>query len=318
MSFFRYPGGKSKLRNQIVDKLSKISKLSNLEYREPFFGGGSIGLKLLQDDLDLKSIWINDFDPGISCLWTTLINRPDLLKNKVQSFKPSVEEFYKLKKELTSEPPNFTSDVIIANFGFKKLAIHQISYSGLGTKSGGPLGGENQLSKYPIDCRWSPNYICKKIDILSEKFNRLKIRYQKCTNLDFEEVISNEENKAIIYLDPPYFVKGNDLYQCGFTENDHKRLANTLRKSKHQWVLSYDNCKEIHELYSWANIDFIDEINYSITALKDKETGERISRTKSELLISNNLFIKDNINVDSIKHVYSEVYQQPTDCASIV
>lgn len=25
---------------------------------------------------------------------------------------------------------------------FKKLAIHQISYSGFGTKSGGPLGGE--------------------------------------------------------------------------------------------------------------------------------------------------------------------------------
>ena len=30
---------------------------------------------------------------------------------------------------------------------FKKLAIHQISYSGLGTKSGGPLGGEKQQSK---------------------------------------------------------------------------------------------------------------------------------------------------------------------------
>jgi len=43
--------------------------------------------------------------------------------------------------------------------GFKKLAIHQISYSGLGTKSGGPLGGKSQESIYKIDCRWSPKHI---------------------------------------------------------------------------------------------------------------------------------------------------------------
>jgi site-specific DNA-adenine methylase len=48
-SFFRYPGGKSKLRAQIVDCLSTQAYESGLEYREPFFGGGSIGLKLLAD-----------------------------------------------------------------------------------------------------------------------------------------------------------------------------------------------------------------------------------------------------------------------------
>jgi DNA adenine methylase len=285
--FFRYPGGKSKLRKQIVSKLKEVAVYDNLEYREPFFGGGSIGLLLLEEKLDLQKIWINDFDLGISALWTTLISRPDLLKMHVEKFQPSIEMFDEYKLELTSTPsPKLISDTDIANFGFKKLAIHQISYSGLGTKSGGPLGGRDQKSNYKIDCRWSPKYICKKIDILHQRFSRLAVRNSICTNLDFSELINDNTNNAIIYLDPPYFVKGNDLYQHGFAENDHIRLADCLRNTKHQWVLSYDDCPEIRKYYEWANIEEINGVNYSITATKDKETGERKSRSKLELLIS--------------------------------
>ena len=285
MSFFRYPGGKSKLRSKIASKLNDIASTVDLEYREPFFGGGSIGLKLLQDKSDLKRMWINDFDTGVSCLWTTLINRPDLLKDRVIKFIPSTESFYKFKDELTDKPPEFTSDTIIANYGFKKLAIHQISYSGLGTKSGGPLGGIKQASDYKIDCRWSPEYICKKIDLLHNQFSKLNIREKKCTNLDFINLILDKEHDAIIYLDPPYFDKGSDLYQCSFTEQDHHRLAEALKETNHRWVLSYDDCGEIRKLYMWADIEEIKEVSYSITALKDKNTGERSSRTKGELLI---------------------------------
>lgn len=285
MSFFRYPGGKSKLRNRIAVKLNEISNTCDLEYREPFFGGGSIGLKFLQDKQDLKRMWINDFDPGISCLWTALIKNPDFLKDLVVKFNPTTEAFYKFKKELTDKPPQFTSDTIIVNYGFKKLAIHQISYSGLGTKSGGPLGGEKQSSDYKIDCRWSPKYICKKIDILHNRFSKISIREDKCTDFDFEKLILDETHDAIIYLDPPYFDKGKDLYQYSFTNNDHQRLAEMLKKTKHQWVLSYDDCEEIRAFYDWADIELIHEVGYSITATKNKTTGERVSRTKSELLI---------------------------------
>ncbi|RTK95543.1 MAG: DNA adenine methylase [Neisseriaceae bacterium] len=287
MSFFRYPGGKSKLRSQIAFELNKIASDANVEYREPFFGGGSIGLLVLEERPELEKIWINDFDLGISSLWTTLIRRPDLLKDQVEKFQPSVEIFDEYKKELTETPlPKLNSDIEIAKFGFKKLAIHQISYSGLGTKSGGPLGGRKQKSAYKIDCRWSPKYICKKIDVLHLQFSKLSVRNNICTNLDFSELISDNSHEAIIYLDPPYFVKGNELYQHGFTESDHVRLADCLKKTKHQWVLSYDDCPEIRKYYDWASIEEINGVNYSITATKNKETGERKSRSKLELLIS--------------------------------
>lgn len=263
--FFRYPGGKSKLQDKII---SKFGDIKNFEYREPFFGGGSIGIKLLQN---LEKIWINDFDIGISALWTSAIKYPEQLKNLINNFSPSVENFYIFKEELINK-----NDLEIVELGFKKLAIHQMSFSGLGTKAGGPIGGKEQRSKYLVNCRWSPNYICKKIDFINKEFNDVFIRQNCCTNLDFSEIINDTNCDAFLYLDPPYYEKGNELYQFGFSDKDHVRLADCLKNTSHKWVLSYDNHPRIHELYSWANIEKIFDIKYSI----------KKSRRKEELLIT--------------------------------
>ena len=282
---FRYPGGKSKLKNQIAAAINKVS-FDSSEYREPFFGGGSIGTVILESNPNIKEVWINDYDLGIACLWTSLIRYPNCLKNLVNDFTPTVQSFYDFKEELIGVKPVFKfDDDEIVDYGFKKLAIHQISYSGLGTKSGGPLGGRDQKSAYKIDCRWSPKYICKKIDLLHRRFLKFSIKNNACTNLDFSELI-NDSCDSTIYLDPPYFQKGNDLYQHGFTIEDHIRLADCLKKTKNNWILSYDDCPEIRKYYEWANIQEIEGVAYTITATKDKETGERKSRSKLELLIS--------------------------------
>jgi DNA adenine methylase len=298
MSLFRYPGGKSKLRNQIIAKLNVIAYGNDLEYREPFFGGGGIGLKLMETPKEprtfsVSKLWINDKDLGISCLWTSVIKHPDMLKSMVAEFNPSQKHFDDFKKILVDTEVSPDTDLGVVKHGFMKLAIHQISYSGLGTKSGGPLGGRKKENisgrgrtdevPYPIDCRWSPENICKKIDTLHDRFSPLCVRNSSCTSLDFEDVINDRETDAVIYLDPPYYEKGNDLYQHGFFTEDHIRLSETLKKTTHRWVLSYDDCPEIRKLYRWANIKTIKEVGYSITATKDGE--KRKSRTKSELFI---------------------------------
>jgi DNA adenine methylase len=307
-SFFRYPGGKTKLKSQIISWINAIIDNNDLEYYEPFFGGGSIGLKVLEDNPSIKKIWINDKDLGISSLWTTVINNPDLLKSLVINFTPSIEKFDEFKNILIKEHTELKTEQEIAKYGFMKLAIHQISYSGLGTMSGGPLGGRKKENvagrgstneiKYPIDCRWSPKYICKKIDHLHKKLSSFSIKYNKCTNFDFADIINSKE-KAMIYLDPPYFIKGNDLYHHGFTLEDHIRLANILKDINHQWILSYDDCPEIRELYNWADIQNINNVNYSITALKNKETGKRLARKKEELLIfPKNCIVEEEVIIE--------------------
>ena len=173
---------------------------------------------------------------------------------------------------------------MIVDIGFKKLGIHQISYSGLGTMSGSPLGGVAQQSRYTIGCRWSPERVCKKVDEIHEMFAAVAVRGNCCTNLDFADMIEDTTCRSLLYLDPPYYVKGSDLYQHGFTTADHLRLADALRTTEHAWVLSYDDCSEVRRMYEWAKVEPLD-VNYSITAIKNKNTGKRLSRTKTELLI---------------------------------
>lgn len=267
---FRYPGGKNKLSDPILYKLKSLYN-DNLEYREPFFGSGSIGISILNyKTIPFKNIWINDYDNGISALWTSVIKHPVELRDMIQEFKPSVDIFYEFKNDLLNK-----STKNILELGFKKLVIHQLSYSGLGTKSGGPLGGKNQLSKYNIGCRWSINNLFKNINKIHKLLLSVNIYNNSCTNYDFCELIKNEKTKALIYLDPPYFYKGNELYQFGFSLNDHERLALALKNTNHKWLLSYDDCSEIRKLYDWAKIETL-SIKYSISG----------ATIKNELLIS--------------------------------
>jgi DNA adenine methylase len=281
MSFFRYPGGKAKIRKDIINSLVSKLDTSHIQYREPFFGGGSIGLNFLELNTHINNFWINDKDVGITCLWLSVLNYPEELINQVKFFKPSTEFFYTTKKELLNlkEIPKTKNKIV--DIGFKKIAIHQISYSGLGTKSGGPLGGEKQLSKYKINCRWSPDYISKKILKLNTLFADKII---KCTNFNFESIITDESCPSLLYVDPPYYEKGEDLYQHSLNESEHKHLAELLKNTTHTWVLSYDDCEIIRDYYSWATVKTID-IMYSITSTKDTKTAKRLSRKKQELII---------------------------------
>jgi len=283
MSFFRYPGGKTKLLSKITDALLLESSFlpCGYEYREPFFGGGGIGIPFC-DVARPSKMWVNDRDEGIAALWTALLCSPEAFKQRVLNFVPSVEVFDLFTDNLKTRCPDWRSNESIVDFGFMKLVVHQLSYSGLGLRSGGPLGGRKQSSPYKIDCRWSPEYICKKIDKTRSSLLAGTIRGNKCWFSDFQNIIENEDGPALLYIDPPYYHKGNDLYFVGFSKEDHIRLAEALKKTSHRWVLSYDACEEIQTLYSWAKIEQV-IVNYSITA-----TGktEKKSRWKYEYLIS--------------------------------
>jgi len=275
---FRYPGGKHKLKDRVIKEISKLSKDIDVEYREPFYGGGSIGNNFIVDKADIpdmwgqkiKKIWVNDRDPGISCIWTAVIRYAEALKQAVSAFTPSVENFHKFKEELIGHPDpiDFNDKEKVVHFALMKLGIHQTSYSGLGVKSGGPLGGGAQDSEYKIDCRWSVEYIHKNIDTYHRKYKFIDVRERACTCRDFEDLIS-AEGKCIIYADPPYYIKGDMLYQFSFTTEDHERLSQLLRNTKHRWVLSYDDCDAVKRLYSWATIEVLDA-NYTIAGSRDK------------------------------------------------
>lgn len=258
-SLIRYPGSKAKLVKFISDRMPDGMRgalwAKPMEYREPFFGAGQMGLRLLANVIHPgSSVWINDIDSGISALWMSVLKKPNALCTLITEFEPSADKFYEFKETDGITSGNFLYD------GFKKLALHRMSMSGFGAMSGGPLGGKAQAGLYLAGCRWRAGRLVKNAQHIHGILRRFK--EVKITCVDFDAVIEGASENCFLYLDPPYFVKGKQLYKYNMAKADHNRLANSLKATRADWTLSYDDVQEIRQLYDWATISEI-EVRYS-------------------------------------------------------
>jgi DNA adenine methylase len=269
-AIIRYPGSKSKLVPQIVATLPDAFHAAknplfctnrDVEYREPFFGSGAMGLEVIANIRQAASVWINDIDPGMFAVWSSVVHHRHQLEKQVGAFNPTVDAFYRLKEA----DGRLTGDMAVD--AVNKIALHRMSVSGFGAKAGGPIGGRSQQSGYTVGCRWSPASIITAIrraySILAPFRQRLRI-----TNLHFRELITGAGDNVLIYLDPPYYVKGGQLYAHNMSHDEHVELACLLRDTPADWRLSYDDCPEVRELYSWASFAEL-EIRYT-NAVTDK------------------------------------------------
>jgi DNA adenine methylase len=270
----RYPGGKAKIAAKIVgiikDRLNKSGEIN--EYREPFFGGGAVGLQVIRDCPEIGRFWFNDADPTMACLWQSVVQRSDSMRVILGCLDPSVDYFHFYRSFLRGiERPDDLGHFDRASIACMKISCHQMSYSGLGTMAGGPIGGAKQESKYDVGCRYDAQRISGKIAHVRDLLNSVELHPEVCTCLDFEEVV-RAPGDAIIYLDPPYYKAGPGLYQIAFDHAAHERLAHMLRSEERPWLLSYDRHPVIEGLYGgWATIEEV-PISYSINgAVKTSE-----------------------------------------------
>jgi DNA adenine methylase len=266
-SLFRYPGGKHRLSGAITQRLTALCTEDTTEYFEPCFGAGNVGITFLSQNPKIKSAWINDRDPGVACLWNAVIHSPGELIEKIKRFTPSVSAFDGFKSQLLGIPEEF--DPYNVEVGFMKLAVHLMSYGALGTRAGGPLGGKKQESKDAVDSRWSAEYRCRRVEELHRLLTSIDLIGGGCTCLDFFHPLMEASRASIVYLDPPYFDKGNDLYQFPFSQTDHERLANILRVAHFPWVLSYDDHPEVNEMYRGTLIQPI-PAKYTVGSVRQK------------------------------------------------
>lgn len=278
----RYPGSKAKLHRRIVRMLNGkspcdaecgplYSSARQLVYCEPFFGSGAIGWRVMRGLPSRCTAVINDADPGMAALWSAVRDSPAELIGMVTAFRPTADAFFRFKERDGKEG----IDPVVR--GFEKLALHQMSFSGLGYKAGGPLGGKSGRTEYNPECRWRPGKIAHGIRRCHVHLTRLNAQVH---NEDFERTLSRLHGNVIAYLDPPYFVQGPSLYKHAMTENDHVRLSQALRSASYSWVLSYDDCPDIRDLYSWAEIT-------SFEMVPTIQTSRGPTRRKnSELLIT--------------------------------
>lgn len=231
---------------------------------EPFVGGGSMFLYMAQRLPELTKCQINDKDDDIAFIWQSIQLNPCDLRVRLSKFTPSVDDYCSFLNELSlkADFPNSDKDIRIDR-AFMKIALHQMSYSGLGTMAGSPIGGFEQKGKYSIGCRYNPATLIKKITAIEELLMRFQMTVSSKDCIDFLDG-NNDSKNTLIYLDPPYYMIGNTLYEVGMDENEHIKLAEKLKSLKDsKWFISYDDCPFIRDLYSDCEIIDI-EANYTI------------------------------------------------------
>jgi DNA adenine methylase len=91
--------------------------------------------------------------------------------------------------------------------------------------------------------------------------------------------------KTLIYLDPPYYDQGRELYYDFYKPDDHAVLAKFIAaKMKNKfWVVSYDNVAPIKKLYSGFR-SIIYNVGYTA---RERRTGKEV------MFFSPNLDIPD-------------------------
>lgn len=245
----RYPGSKDRhlafLREYIDPMASRTRSVV-----EPFAGTASITFDLLRRGI-VDRYQINDIDESMAALWRIVRDNPAGLVSLVEGYTPAVDDFYEFR-----EHPGETD----MERAFRKVVLHQISYSGLGAAAGSPIGGRAQQSAYTVDCRWSPRRLVKGI---GECHALLSSRPGLITSGSWETVVDGAiSDGSFIYLDPPYIDQGAKLYANG--SMDHRALAERLNASDHKdWLISYDNAEDVASLYGeWADVLGVDVLSH--------------------------------------------------------
>lgn len=102
-------------------------------------------------------------------------------------------------------------------------------------------------------------------------------------NKDFEKLIRQYDRPvSFFYADPPYYSTESYYANVGFTADDHIRLCNAITGIQGKFLVSYNDCEEIRDIYSGKNLHF-----YSYERINNiKQRYDKGSMYK-ELLIAN-------------------------------
>ncbi|WHH58268.1 DNA adenine methylase [Petroclostridium sp. X23] len=261
LSPLRYPGGKAKLTNYIID-LMKLNNLQGCTYIEPFAGGAGAALALLFNEI-VGNIIINDYDRAIYSFWYSVLNHTEELCDLIFMTPVTMDEWYK-QKEI------FSSSDDLLELGFATFFLNRTNRSGI--IKGGVIGGMEQKGKYKLNCRFTKSDLMKRIKTIALYKDQITLTCMDACNF-ITDYLPHVSKYALVYLDPPYYTKGPGLYTNFYKDKDHRELARLIRKTLRQpWIVTYDNVEEISQLYSgYYQTKY--SLNYSVN---NKYKGQEI------------------------------------------
>ena len=246
----RYPGGKAKF----APKIKSIIENNDLHghYVEPYAGGAGVALDLLFNGV-CTDIHINDLDLAIYHFWKSITEETEDFIRLVSKTDVTIEEWHKQKEILKQD------DISPIERGFAAFFLNRTNRSGI--LKGGVIGGLQQLGNYKLDCRFNKETLIKRIQKIGSLSNKIHV-YNQDTEKWLLEIDNLIPSNSLIYLDPPYYEKGQGLYRHFYNHQDHQSIKEKLIKVKTPWVVSYDNNQNIRDIYQqYRQEEYI--LNYS-------------------------------------------------------
>lgn len=278
----RYPGGKAKLA-AYVKEIIEQNDLMDGHYAEPYAGGAAIALELLFHEY-VSHIHINDFSRPVFAFWTSVLNHTDCLTKLIRDTPLTIATWDKQKRILAHADEH--DDV---RLGFATFFLNRTNRSGI--LNGGIIGGRDQSGPWKIDARYNATELIFRIESIARLRRRISITCHDAAKF-LQTSVKALPTKTLIYLDPPFYVKGKDLYLDYYTHDDHERIARfvTGRISRQKWLVSYDDVKTIRSFYARHRC-MTYKLNYSA---RDRREGAEI------MFFCNNLTIPAFTNIMKI------------------
>ncbi len=260
----RYPGGKQKA----IEAIGRHLPRHVAEYREAMVGGGSVFFHARSMGL-AESYWLNDKFEELSSFYLTVQDEKKCrrlmrdLKNLLQSFKTAEQaKAFFLEARQREEKDAYKQALLFFFF-------NRVTFSGT-TRAGG-------FSRSAAESRFTLSSI-ERLEPMPLALENVRI-----TCLDFESLIKEPGDDVFIFLDPPYYTASKLYGKDGSLHSfDHEKLASLLQKTKHRFLITYDDCLEVRKLYRFANIK-----GWSLQYGMNNCSVTRESKIGNELFIAN-------------------------------
>lgn len=238
----RYPGGKGKLA-RFVTEVVRANGLQDGTYVEPYAGGAAVAFELLLTGV-VRRIAINDLNLPVFAFWKAVLHDTEALVRLIRDT-PVTMEIREHAKRVFVDSREATLQLAFATF-----FLNRTNRSGI--LNGGAIGGVRQEGPWKLDARYNKEALIERILKIGRMRKRISL-----TNMDAVEFLNSASwiwpQKTLVYLDPPYYEKGRDLYYNFYRHDDHANVAfatHNLRDVK--WIVSYDDVEAIHGLYQEA------------------------------------------------------------------
>ena len=217
-------GGKKALRDEILIRFP----IGYTRYVEVFGGGGWVLFhKPPKNDFEVY----NDFNSTLTNLYRCVRDSPEELIAELEFTLNSREDFKHIRNLMKT--PTQIPDIKRAAYLYQ--IIRQSYASGMTSFGGQP---RSMWSNFPLI-----RGACRRLQTVVVE------------NKDFEQLIRHYDRPdTFFYCDPPYLTTENYYENVDFTVDDHQRLADALYRSQGRYMVSYNDCPEIREMYTRPGI----------------------------------------------------------------